>query len=49
VIPEDVLQVAQPVIGHRLNLRRPSSDALEERRMVEGLLARLLNAIPQPK
>lgn len=49
VIPEDVLQVAQSVMGHRLNLRRPSSDALEERRMVEGILARLLNAIPQPK
>ncbi len=49
VIPEDVAQVAPSVIGHRLNLRRPSSDALEERRMVEGLLARLLNAIPQPK
>ncbi|MDQ8197815.1 MoxR family ATPase [Pelagicoccus enzymogenes] len=49
VIPEDVMQVAQAVMGHRLNLRRPSSDALEERRMVEGILSRLLNAIPQPK
>lgn len=49
VIPEDVVQVAQPVMGHRLNLRRPSSDALEERRMVEGILGRLLSAIPQPK
>ncbi|MBK1877491.1 MoxR family ATPase [Pelagicoccus mobilis] len=49
VIPEDVMQVAVPVMGHRLNLRRPSSDALEERRMVEGILTRLLNAIPQPK
>ncbi len=49
VIPEDVLEVAQSVMGHRLNLRRPSSDALEERRMVEGILGRLLNAIPQPK
>lgn len=49
VIPDDVLQVALPVMGHRLNLRRPSSDALEERRMVEGILTRLLNAIPQPK
>lgn len=49
VIPEDVLQVAQPVLGHRLNLRRPSSDALEERRMVDGILTRLLAAIPQPR
>jgi len=49
VIPEDVLQVAIPVMGHRLNLRRASSDALEERRMVEGILTRVLNAIPQPK
>ncbi|EDY82810.1 ATPase, AAA family, putative [Verrucomicrobiia bacterium DG1235] len=49
VIPEDVMQVAQPVMGHRINLRRPSSDALEERRMVKGILTRLLAAIPQPK
>lgn len=49
VVPDDVLQVAQAVMCHRLNLRRPSSDALEERRVVEGILARLLNAIPQPK
>lgn len=49
VIPEDVLVVAPSVLGHRLNLRRPSSDALEERRMVDGILARLLSAIPQPK
>lgn len=49
IIPEDVLAVAQSVMGHRLNLRRPSSDALEERRMVEGILSRLLIAVPQPK
>lgn len=48
VIPDDILTVAQSVMGHRLNLRRPSSDALEERRLVEGILTRLLNNIPQP-
>ncbi|MBC2605669.1 AAA family ATPase [Pelagicoccus albus] len=49
VLPEDVSQVAKPVMCHRLNLRRPSSDALEERRMVEGILSRLIDSVPQPK
>lgn len=48
VLPDDVFTVATSVMGHRLNLRRPSSDALEERRLVEGILSRLLSAIPQP-
>jgi hypothetical protein len=31
-----------------LNLRRPSSDALEERRLAEGIVTRILAAVPQP-
>lgn len=49
VLPGDVYAVALPVMAHRLNLRRPSSDAMEERRMVEGILSRLLDSVPQPK
>ncbi len=49
VIPEDVQAVAVPVLGHRLNLRRPSSDALEERRLVEGILSRIQAIVPLPK
>lgn len=49
VMPDDVMSVAIPVMGHRLNLRRPSSDALEERRLVEGILSRLLAAVEMPK
>ncbi len=49
VVPDDVAAVALPVMGHRLNLRRPSSDAMEERRMVEGILSRLLSAVVQPR
>ena len=49
VLPSDVVEVAIPVMSHRLNLRRPSSDALEERRLVEGILNRILTAVAQPK
>lgn len=48
VLPEDVFEMSRPVMSHRLNLRRPSSDAMEERRLVEGILNRLLSSIPQP-
>lgn len=49
VVPEDVNAVSVAVLSHRLNLRRPSSDAMEERRMVEGIVSQILAAIPQPK
>ncbi|MDQ8203302.1 MoxR family ATPase [Pelagicoccus sp. SDUM812003] len=49
VMPDDVFAVAPAVMVHRLNLRRSSSDAMEERRMVEGILSRLLAAVEQPK
>ncbi len=49
VVPEDVNSVASSVLSHRLNLRRPSSDAMEERRLVEGIVSRILAVVPQPK
>ena len=49
VVPEDVNSVASSVLSHRLNLRRPSSDAIEERRLVEGIVSRILAVVPQPK
>ncbi len=48
VIPEDVSSVFTNVFTHRLNLRRQSSDPLEERRQVEGILNRFLETIPTP-
>ena len=48
VIPGDVSSICSAVLSHRLNLRRPSSDALEERRLVEGIVTRILSAVPQP-
>jgi MoxR-like ATPase len=48
VIPEDIYRVVAPVFVHRLNLRRQSSDALEERRTVESMLARIVNNVPSP-
>ena len=48
VLPDDVTELAQPVLGHRLALARQSGDALEERRAVLSLLRRILAAVPQP-
>jgi MoxR-like ATPase len=48
VIPGDVSSICSAVLSHRLNLRRPSSDALEERRLAEGIVTRILAAVPQP-
>jgi len=49
VLPDDVAELAQPVLGHRLALARHSGDALEERRSVLSLLRRILSAVSQPK
>jgi MoxR-like ATPase len=46
--PEDVYAMVKPVLAHRLSLRRQSADALEERRTVEGILGRILDAVPAP-
>ncbi len=48
VVPEDVQAMVQPVFVHRLALRKPMSDPLEERRSVEGLLQRIIEATPEP-
>lgn len=48
VVPEDIDELAQPVLSHRLALRHPAADPMEERRTVEGLLGRLMNALEDP-
>ncbi|WOO40982.1 MoxR family ATPase [Rubellicoccus peritrichatus] len=48
VVPEDVSFVLKPVFTHRLSLRRQSSDPLEERRAVEGILNKLLDTVKLP-
>ncbi len=48
VLPDDVLSLVLPVLGHRLALGRQSSDALEERRAVTAILKRILATLPMP-
>lgn len=48
VIPQDVASSVVPTLTHRLTLRRQTSDTLEERRVVEGVLHGILDAIEQP-
>ncbi len=48
VIPEDVQRLVKPVFVHRLGLRRQTADTLDERRVVEGILGRIMDAIPPP-
>ncbi len=48
VLPEDVLDLVVPVLGHRLDLVRQASDPLEERTAVEAALKRIVAAIPVP-
>jgi MoxR-like ATPase len=48
VMPDDVTELVAPVLGHRLALVRPGSDSLEERRVVAGVLKRILGALPAP-
>src|SRR5476649_1417477 len=48
VMPEDVIELAGPVLAHRLALARQTSDALEERRAVVATLRRIISAIPPP-
>jgi MoxR-like ATPase len=47
-VPEDVLDLVQPVLGHRLALVRQTSDALEERNAVAAALRRIVSGIPAP-
>jgi MoxR-like ATPase len=48
VIPEDVQDALIPVCAHRLNLCRPSSDVLEERRVVQSILRKIVDTVPRP-
>jgi MoxR-like ATPase len=48
VVPEDVLELIAPVLGHRLALVRQSSDVLEERNAIAAALRRIVAAIPVP-
>jgi MoxR-like ATPase len=48
VVPEDVADMAMPVLAHRLALRRPAGDPREERAVVEGALRRILGSVAQP-
>lgn len=48
VIPEDVVDMVLPVLTHRLTLRRQTTDTLEERRIVEGILKKIVDNIPMP-
>jgi MoxR-like ATPase len=48
VVPEDVSELAAPVLVHRLGLVRSSADPLEERRTVAAALKRIVASIPTP-
>ncbi|MFP4261186.1 MAG: AAA family ATPase [Opitutales bacterium] len=48
VIPEDINRMVLPVLGHRLALRKPMSDPLEENRSIEGMLSELVDSIADP-
>lgn len=48
VVPEDVSSVLPSVFTHRLSLRRQTSDPLEERRLIEGILGKIVEAVPLP-
>lgn len=48
VLPDDVLRVAGPVLVHRLTLRRPVADALEEREIIQNLLKEIIDQVPLP-
>jgi MoxR-like ATPase len=49
VLPEDVQEMAGPVLAHRLSLARQTSDALEERRTVLAGLRRMIASVPVPE
>ncbi len=48
VVPEDVTELAETVLAHRLTLARQTSDALEERRTIAAVLRKIISAIPAP-
>lgn len=48
VIPEDISELVEPVLVHRLGLTRASADALEERRTVAAAMKRIVANLPAP-
>ncbi len=48
VLPEDVLRVVKPVLVHRLTLKRPVADSLEERQIIGALLQDIVTGVPAP-
>ena len=48
VMPDDIIDMAQPVLAHRLGLVRASADPREERRAVAAALKRIIGSIPVP-
>lgn len=48
VIPSDVEKMAPSVLSHRLALRRQTADPLEEKRIIQGLLERLMESVEAP-
>ena len=46
--PEDIMAMVPGVLSHRIGLLRPGGGAFEERRAIEGILARIVQAIPVP-
>lgn len=48
VVPEDILRVLKPVLVHRLTLKRPVADALEERDIIGSVLQQIVDRVPAP-
>lgn len=48
VIPEDIQAILKSTLTHRLSLQRQTTDALEERRLVEEALQDILDRTPKP-
>lgn len=48
VLPEDVMRVVKPVLVHRLTLKRPTADPLEEREITGNLVQEIVNRVPAP-
>ena len=48
VIPEDITKVIISVLAHRLGLRRQTSDKLEEREIVNGILRKIMDSVAIP-
>lgn len=48
VIPDDVSKMVLPVLAHRLSLRRPTADPMEERHIIEGILKKITDTVPMP-